>query len=87
RTAQQRFHADMVTIQGWCASADHLALVYGPLADAPLVRVHSECLTRDVFGSARCDCGEQLDEAVARFGREGGILLYLRKEGRGIGLY
>ncbi|TOZ95007.1 GTP cyclohydrolase [Burkholderia pseudomallei] len=87
RTAQQRFDAEMVTFQGLCDSAEHLALVFGPLADAPLVRVHSECLTGDVFGSARCDCGEQLDESVAMFGREGGILLYLRQEGRGIGLY
>ncbi|AOI39286.1 GTP cyclohydrolase II [Burkholderia oklahomensis] len=87
RTAQQKFEPEMVTFQGLCDNAEHLALVFGPLADAPLVRVHSECLTGDVFGSARCDCGEQLDESVAMFGREGGILLYLRQEGRGIGLY
>ncbi|AOJ71557.1 MULTISPECIES: GTP cyclohydrolase II [Burkholderia] len=87
RADQQRYEAEMVTFQGLCDSAEHLALVFGPLTDAPLVRVHSECLTGDVFGSARCDCGEQLDESVAMFGREGGILLYLRQEGRGIGLY
>jgi len=51
------------------------------------VRLHSECLTGDVFGSGRCDCGEQLDEAIDRINQEGGYILYLRQEGRGIGLY
>jgi GTP cyclohydrolase II len=51
------------------------------------VRVHSECLTGDVFGSARCDCGPQLDEALRRISATGGAVLYLRQEGRGIGLY
>jgi 3,4-dihydroxy 2-butanone 4-phosphate synthase/GTP cyclohydrolase II len=52
-----------------------------------LVRVHSECLTGDVFGSMRCDCGGQLDEAMQQIEREGrGVLLYMRQEGRGIGL-
>jgi GTP cyclohydrolase II len=55
--------------------------------DVPLVRVHSECLTGDVFGSARCDCGPQLDEALRRVAADGGVVLYLRQEGRGIGLY
>jgi GTP cyclohydrolase II len=53
----------------------------------PLVRPHSECLTGDVFGSERCDCGAQLREAVERIAESGGYLLYLRQEGRGIGLY
>ena len=53
----------------------------------PLVRPHSECLTGDVFGSQRCDCGAQLREAVERITDSGGYLLYLRQEGRGIGLY
>jgi GTP cyclohydrolase II len=53
----------------------------------PLVRPHSECLTGDVLGSERCDCGPQLREAVARISDAGGYLLYLRQEGRGIGLY
>lgn len=52
----------------------------------PLVRLHSECLTGDLLGSARCDCGPQLDEALALLSRRGGALLYLRQEGRGIGL-
>ena len=55
--------------------------------DVPLVRRHSECLTGDVFGSQRCDCGPQLREAVERIAEPGGLLLYLRQEGRGIGLY
>lgn len=54
---------------------------------APLVRPHSECLTGDVFGSQRCDCGPQLREGVERITGRGGFLLYLRQEGRGIGLY
>jgi len=68
---------------------EHLALVKGDLAtvDAPLVRVHSECLTGDVFGSARCDCGNQLHAAMRMIEREGcGVVLYMRQEGRGIGL-
>lgn len=56
-------------------------------APVPLVRPHSECLTGDVFGSQRCDCGAQLREAVERIADSGGFLLYLRQEGRGIGLY
>jgi GTP cyclohydrolase II len=66
--------------------AEHLALVFGDPV-RPLVRLHSECLTGDVFGSARCDCGPQLREAVERIDAAGGVLLYLRQEGRGIGLY
>jgi GTP cyclohydrolase II len=67
-----------------------LALVMGDIGDgAPvLVRVHSECLTGDVLGSLRCDCGPQLQAALERIAAEGrGVLLYLRQEGRGIGLY
>jgi len=68
---------------------DHLALVKGDISKAErvLVRVHSECLTGDVFGSARCDCGLQLNAAMKMIDQEGcGILLYMRQEGRGIGL-
>src|SRR6188472_3202288 len=63
------------------------ALTSGGRGPVPLVRPHSECLTGDVFGSQRCDCGPQLREAVERIARSGGFLLYLRQEGRGIGLY
>ncbi|WP_102274941.1 bifunctional 3,4-dihydroxy-2-butanone-4-phosphate synthase/GTP cyclohydrolase II [Cytobacillus massiliigabonensis] len=68
---------------------DHVALVKGEITgDEPvLLRVHSECLTGDVFGSNRCDCGPQLEAALAQIEKEGkGILLYMRQEGRGIGL-
>jgi len=67
----------------------HLALVKGTVDDGQpvLVRVHSECLTGDVFGSLRCDCGEQLERALRLIEAEGrGVLLYMRQEGRGIGL-
>ncbi len=67
----------------------HVALVQGDLTaePPPLVRAHSECLTGDVFGSHRCDCGEQLHEAMRRVQAEGrGVVLYMRQEGRGIGL-
>jgi 3,4-dihydroxy 2-butanone 4-phosphate synthase/GTP cyclohydrolase II len=68
---------------------EHLALVKGDIATAErvLVRVHSECLTGDVFGSSRCDCGLQLHAAMQMIDQEGcGIVLYMRQEGRGIGL-
>ena len=52
-----------------------------------MVRLHSECLTGDVFGSMRCECGSQIDEAMKFFAQHGGILLYMRQEGRDIGLY
>ena len=67
----------------------HVALTMGDIADGEpvLCRVHSECLTGDAFGSARCDCGQQLDAAMRMIAREGrGVLLYMRQEGRGIGL-
>lgn len=68
--------------------ADHVALVsVHDLGDAPLVRVHSECLTGDAFSSLRCDCGAQLDTSLERASAEGGVVVYLRgHEGRGIGL-
>ena len=68
--------------------SEHLALVRGEIdPEKPIsVRVHSECLTGDVFGSRRCDCGGQLHTAMAHLAEEGGVLLYLRQEGRGIGL-
>lgn len=70
------------------AGQEHLLLRYGNPGPVPLVRIHSECLTGDVFGSRRCDCGEQLKEAQKLIAmRGGGIIIYLRQEGRGIGLY
>ena len=67
----------------------HVALVKGEIGDGQnlLCRVHSECLTGDTFGSLRCDCGQQLAAALAQIEAEGrGVLLYMRQEGRGIGL-
>jgi GTP cyclohydrolase II len=89
--------ADVHTFAGLADGKEHLLLGLGEWraalermragGPAPLVRPHSECLTGDVFGSQRCDCGPQLHEAVDRISAEGGFLLYLRQEGRGIGLY
>ena len=87
--------ARVFTFDGLVDGREHLAIGLGdralPVAPSrttpPLVRLHSECLTGDVLGSERCDCGPQLAEAVARIDAEGGYLLYLRQEGRGIGLY
>jgi len=64
----------------------HSALVKGEIKDPTLVRVHSECLTGDTFHSLRCDCGAQMEKALEVIGKQGGVLLYLRQEGRGIGL-
>jgi 3,4-dihydroxy 2-butanone 4-phosphate synthase/GTP cyclohydrolase II len=66
----------------------HIALVKGEIKheEPTLVRVHSQCLTGDVFGSFRCDCGEQLHKAMQKINEEGGVLLYLYQEGRGIGI-
>jgi GTP cyclohydrolase II len=80
--------AELVTFSGLPDAAEHLAIVLGePTQSAPVVRLHSECLTGDVLGSARCDCGPQLEESLRRIAADGGAVLYLRQEGRGIGLY
>jgi len=76
------------SFHGLSDGKEHFALRFGDCnTDAPLVRVHSECMTGDVLGSARCDCGPQLQESLLRLHEEGGYLLYMRQEGRGIGLY
>jgi 3,4-dihydroxy 2-butanone 4-phosphate synthase/GTP cyclohydrolase II len=79
-----------VGYRGLADGSDHVALIFGDLGDGEdvLVRVHSECLTGDVFGSVRCDCGPQLRSALRRIAKEGrGVVLYVRgHEGRGIGL-
>ncbi|GAA0817513.1 GTP cyclohydrolase II [Colwellia sp. D2M02] len=81
--------AEFVSFSHLKDDKEHVALVFkgADTAKVPLVRVHSECLTGDIFHSARCDCGQQLDEAVETMAKSGGIILYLRQEGRGIGLY
>jgi GTP cyclohydrolase II len=82
-----RTEARVMTFDGLVDGREHLALALGDRPGPPLVRLHSECLTGDVFGSQRCDCGAQLRESVERIADAGGFLLYLRQEGRGIGLY
>ncbi|MFZ1256841.1 MAG: GTP cyclohydrolase II RibA, partial [Saprospiraceae bacterium] len=69
--------------------APALVLISGDLTKLqfPLLRLHSECLTGDVFGSLRCDCGFQLNQSLTLISKEGGLLVYLRQEGRGIGLH
>lgn len=82
-------HFEAVGYSNILDNKEHLALVKGNISgDEPvLVRVHSECLTGDVFGSGRCDCGPQLHAALSQIEKEGqGVLLYMRQEGRGIGL-
>ncbi|WP_121020423.1 GTP cyclohydrolase II [Helicobacter vulpis] len=71
-------------------SWDHLVVFTPHLSSSPLVRLHSECLTGDVFGSQKCDCGGELELALQRIAHahaQGGMLIYLRQEGRGIGLF
>jgi GTP cyclohydrolase II len=82
-----RVPARVFSFDGLVDGREHLAFALGDRAEPPLVRLHSECLTGDVFGSQRCDCGPQLREAVEHITDTGGYLLYLRQEGRGIGLY
>ena len=72
-----------------CNKGQHLALIKGNLKNTKgvLVRVHSQCVTGDALGSLRCDCGPQLEIALLKIAKEGGILLYMQQEGRGIGLF
>lgn len=85
--------ADVLTFNGLADGQEHLLLGFGNWRERSAagevieIRMHSECLTGDVFGSARCDCGPQLHEAMRQLSEHDGILLYLRQEGRGIGLY
>src|SRR5215831_3499609 len=87
--------ARVFSFDGLVDGREHLAFALGDCTSphsaddgrVPLIRPHSECLTGDAFGSQRCDCGPQLREAVERIAEAGGYLLYLRQEGRGIGLY
>ena len=82
--------AELLSFHGLKTEKEHVAVIFqsaDKTQNTPLVRMHSECLTGDVFHSSRCDCGEQLDETINKMGEAGGIILYLRQEGRGIGLY
>jgi GTP cyclohydrolase II len=82
--------AEIVSFSGLKDGQEHVAFVFNNAdvnQNVPLIRMHSECLTGDVFHSSRCDCGEQLNECIEMMHEQGGVLLYLRQEGRGIGLY
>ncbi|CAM3129038.1 MULTISPECIES: GTP cyclohydrolase II [Vibrio] len=82
--------AELLSFKGLKTDKEHVAVIFkqaDKTQSSPLVRLHSECLTGDVFHSSRCDCGEQLDETINKMAQSGGIILYLRQEGRGIGLY
>ncbi|PWQ92109.1 GTP cyclohydrolase [Leucothrix pacifica] len=81
--------ATFFTFDGLVDGKEHIAIGLGDFdkVEVPLVRLHSECLTGDVFESQRCDCGAQLEEAIKKVKEQGGYILYLRQEGRGIGLY
>lgn len=78
--------AEFTSFDGFAADQEHFAVLLGPQDVAtPLVRIHSQCVTGDIFGSQLCDCGTQLHEAITRCAAEGGMIIYLRQEGRGIG--
>ena len=88
--SKSNIDAEILSFHGLKSDKEHVAVIFKSADKSdqiPLVRMHSECLTGDVFHSSRCDCGEQLEETINRMGEEGGIILYLRQEGRGIGLY
>lgn len=88
--AKSNIDAELLSFRGLKTDKEHVAIIFksaDKTQSVPLVRMHSECLTGDVFHSSRCDCGEQLEETIEKMGKEGGIILYLRQEGRGIGLY
>lgn len=86
--SSNRQRPQMARIVGFngLSGLDHFAVRFGQPSSIPLVRVHSECVTGDVFGSLRCDCGTQLQNAIRQLEEVGGWILYLRQEGRGIGL-
>ncbi|WRB55228.1 GTP cyclohydrolase II [Helicobacter pylori] len=73
--------------KGSSGSKDHLVVFTPNFSQNPLVRLHSECLTGDALGSQKCDCGGALQIALERISKEGGLVIYLRQEGRGIGLF
>ena len=88
-TLPTRLHGEfeVKVFQNTITNTEVVALIKsGSTGVAPLVRMHSACFTGDVLGSLRCDCGEQLEQSLQRIAQEGGALLYLHQEGRGIGL-
>lgn len=88
--SQSQIPVEMASFNHLPSEKEHIAIIFkkaNETQQSPIVRLHSECLTGDVFHSSRCDCGEQLDEAISLMEKDGGVILYLRQEGRGIGLY
>ncbi len=84
---QDRGEFKIIIFKNHLDNLQHMALIKGEIGSSPqLVRVHSECLTGDTFNSSRCDCGWQLDASIKEISDNGGVLLYMRQEGRGIGL-
>ncbi|RAX54027.1 GTP cyclohydrolase II [Helicobacter sp. 16-1353] len=83
----QSFRESVAKNDGCSCDVEHLVVMTKELGAIPLVRVHSECLTGDVFSSMKCDCGDELQIAMKRISKEGGMIIYLRQEGRGIGLF
>ncbi|MEJ2489515.1 MAG: GTP cyclohydrolase II RibA [Sulfurovaceae bacterium] len=80
-------HGDFIIQSFKEGEQEHLAIYTESMPETPLVRVHSECLTGDVLGSSKCDCGAQLDAAMKLIHKEGGMVIYHRQEGRNIGLF
>lgn len=78
---------NLYSFNGLSDPGEHVALLFENHQDPCLVRIHSACITGELFGSNFCDCGEQLTESLERIAQEGGVLIYLFQEGRGIGLY
>lgn len=81
--------ADFVSFSGFLDGKEHFAVLIGGVEKKTTqkLRIHSECITGDVFRSGYCDCGDQLRESIQSFAKNGGVLIYLRQEGRGIGLF
>ena len=81
--------AEFITYHGLADGKEHLVVAFGDWPSNPIVnvRLHSECMTGEVFGSCKCECSEQLKESMEQFSQKSGLLVYLRQEGRGIGLY
>src|SRR3989339_742293 len=76
----------MIVFKSLTDGKEHIALIKGKISKNMLVRVHSECMTGDLFHSQHCDCGNQLSASLKIINKKGGVLLYMRQEGRGIGL-
>lgn len=90
RVGRNQSPCEILSFENLKEDKEHVALIFKSDSlngQIPLVRIHSECLTGDAFSSSRCDCGQQLNEAIDVMSDVGGVILYLRQEGRGIGLY